>query len=79
MFDAAEFDARLRERALSRRAMAAAAGMSQADLTLAFKDQRELSAGEVAAFAELPAHCLCSAPSTASRSPAPALRVRNAS
>ena len=52
-FDADWFDARLAERGLSRRVMAAAAGMSEADLTLAFKDQRELSAGEVAAFAEL--------------------------
>ncbi len=52
-FDAEWFDARLGERELSRRVMAAAAGMSEADLKLAFKDQRELSAGEVAAFAEL--------------------------
>ncbi|WP_310542280.1 helix-turn-helix transcriptional regulator [Phenylobacterium sp.] len=52
-FDAAWFDARLAERGLSRRVMAAAAGMSEADLTLVFKDQRELSAAEVAAFAEL--------------------------
>ena len=33
--------------------MAAAAGMSAADLALIFKDQREISAGEVAVFAEL--------------------------
>ena len=52
-FDAAWFDARLAERGLSRRVMAAAAGMSEADLTLVFKDQRELSAQEVAVFAEL--------------------------
>jgi hypothetical protein len=52
-FDAEWFDARLAERGLSRRVMAAAAGMAEADLALAFKDQRELSAGEVAAFAEL--------------------------
>ncbi len=52
-FDAAWFDAKLAERGLSRRVMAAAAGLSEADLTLVFKDQRELSAGEVAAFAEL--------------------------
>lgn len=52
-FDAAWFDARLDERGLSRGVLAAAAGMSGADLALAFKDQRELSAGEVAAFAEL--------------------------
>lgn len=52
-FDAEWFDARLGERELSRRVLAAAAAMSEADLALAFKDQRELSAGEVAAFAEL--------------------------
>jgi len=52
-FDAEWFDARLAERGLSRRVMAAAAGMAEAELALAFKDQRELSAGEVAAFAEL--------------------------
>jgi hypothetical protein len=52
-FDAEWFDARLAERGLSRRVMAAAAGMAEADLALAFKDQRELAAGEVAAFAEL--------------------------
>jgi transcriptional regulator with XRE-family HTH domain len=52
-FDADWFDARLGERGLSREVLAAAAGMSGADLALAFKDQRELSAGEVAAFAEL--------------------------
>ena len=52
-FDAAWFDAQLTERGISRRVMAAAAGMSDADLTLVFKDQRELTAQEVAAFAEL--------------------------
>jgi hypothetical protein len=52
-FDADWFDARLAERGLSRRVMAAAAGMAEAELALAFKDQRELSAAEVSAFAEL--------------------------
>jgi uncharacterized protein YceH (UPF0502 family) len=52
-FDAEWFDARLGARGLSRGAMAAAAGLSAADLALVFKDQRELSSGEVAAFAEL--------------------------
>ena len=52
-FDASWFDAKLAQRGLSRRVMAAAAGMSEAELTLVFKDQRELSADEVAAFAEL--------------------------
>ena len=52
-FDAAWFDARLGDRGLSREVMAAAAGMSAADLALVFKDQRELSAGQVAIFAEL--------------------------
>ena len=52
-FDTAWFDAQLAQRDLSRRAMAAAAGMSEADLTQVFKDQRELSEAEVAAFGEL--------------------------
>jgi hypothetical protein len=52
-FDAAWFDARLGERGLTRAVLAAAAGLSEADLALAFKDQREISAREVAVFAEL--------------------------
>ncbi|HXA37455.1 MAG TPA: DNA-binding protein [Phenylobacterium sp.] len=52
-FDAAWFDARLGERGLSRAVLAAAASLSAEDLALVFKDQRELSAGEVAVFAEL--------------------------
>jgi len=52
-FDQDWFAARLAERGLSRTVLAAVAGMSEADLALAWKDQRELSAGEVAAFAEL--------------------------
>ncbi|MES2343001.1 MAG: helix-turn-helix transcriptional regulator [Pseudomonadota bacterium] len=52
-FDHAWFDAQLSERGLSRTVMAAAAGMSEADLTLVFKDQRELSAREVGVLAEL--------------------------
>src|SRR5215469_12766659 len=52
-FDAEWFDARLGERGLSRAVMAAAAELSAADLALAFKDQREISAREVAVFAEL--------------------------
>lgn len=52
-FDVAWFDGKLAQRGLSRRVMAAAAGMSEADLALVFKDQRELSAEEVAVFAEL--------------------------
>ncbi|MEO8113617.1 MAG: DNA-binding protein [Phenylobacterium sp.] len=52
-FDAEWFDARLAERGISRGVMAAAAGISAQDLGLAFKDQRELSAAEVAVFAEL--------------------------
>ena len=52
-FDAAWYDARLAERGLSRTVLAAATGMSEADLALAFKDQRELSMREVAVFAEL--------------------------
>jgi hypothetical protein len=52
-FDAPWFDAKLAERGLSRAVMAAVAGLTEAELALAFKDQRELSAGQVAAFAEL--------------------------
>lgn len=52
-FDADWYDARLSERGLSRAVLAAVAGMSEADLALVFKDQRELSVAEVAAFAEL--------------------------
>jgi lambda repressor-like predicted transcriptional regulator len=52
-FDAEWFDAQLAERGLSRRVLAAAAGLSEPDLALAFKDQRELSATEVGVFAEL--------------------------
>jgi uncharacterized protein YceH (UPF0502 family) len=52
-FDAEWFDARLAERGLTRAVLAAAAGLGEADLALVFKDQREVSAREVAAFAEL--------------------------
>ena len=52
-FDRQWFEARLAERALSQRVMAAAAGMSEAELVLVFKDQRELSAEEVGIFADL--------------------------
>lgn len=52
-FDAEWFDERLAERGLSRQVMGAAAGLNAADLTLVFKDQREISAAEVAVFAEL--------------------------
>jgi hypothetical protein len=52
-FDADWFNARLDERLLSPEALAAASGMSPADLALVFKDQRELSAAEVAVFAEM--------------------------
>ncbi|MDO9223213.1 MAG: DNA-binding protein [Caulobacter sp.] len=52
-FDQSWFDARLSERGLPRAVLAAASGMSEADLALVWKDQRELTAAEVAAFAEL--------------------------
>lgn len=52
-FDQSWFDARLAERGLTRGVLATVAGMSEADLALVWKDQRELSGGEVAAFAEL--------------------------
>jgi cyanate lyase len=52
-FDADWFRSKLAERGLAPAALAAGAGMSEGDLALAFKDQRELSAAEVRAFAEL--------------------------
>ena len=52
-FDAHWFDARLGARGFSRAVLASAAGLSEAELALAFKDQREISAREVAAFAAL--------------------------
>ena len=52
-FDQTWFDARLRERGLEKAVLAAVSGMGEADLALVWKDQRELSAAEVAAFAEL--------------------------
>ena len=52
-FDAPWYDARLAERGLSRALLAAVSGMSEAELALVFKDQREVSAAEVAVVAEL--------------------------
>jgi transcriptional regulator with XRE-family HTH domain len=52
-FDAGWFDARLEARGLTRDILAAACGLSADDLALVFKDQRELSAAEVARFAEM--------------------------
>ncbi len=52
-FDQSWFDARLAERSLSRAVLAAVAGLTEAELALVWKDQRELSAAQVAAFAEL--------------------------
>jgi hypothetical protein len=52
-FDAQWFDERLAERGLSRAVLAAVSGLGEADLALVYKDQWELSAAEVAAFAEL--------------------------
>ena len=52
-FDQDWFAARLAERGLSRTVLAAASGMTEAELALAWKDQRELSAREVGIFAEL--------------------------
>ena len=52
-FDVDWFEGKLAERGLSREVLAAVAGLSAEDLTLVFKDQRELSAGQVLAFAEL--------------------------
>ena len=52
-FDAPWFDAKLEARDLSRAVLAAVAGLSEAELALVFKDQQELSAWQVSAFAEL--------------------------
>ncbi|CAN5551275.1 hypothetical protein BH10PSE4_BH10PSE4_19140 [soil metagenome] len=52
-FDQAWYDARLAERGLARAVLAAVAGMSSDELALAYKDQRELTAGQIAAFAEV--------------------------
>ena len=52
-FDQAWYDARLAERGLTRVVLAAVAGMTGEELTLAYKDQRELTAAQIAAFAEL--------------------------
>lgn len=52
-FDAAWFDARLEERGLSRATLATVSGLGEAEITLLFKDQREMSPREVAVFAEL--------------------------
>jgi len=52
-FDAPWFDGKLAERGLSRGVMAAISGLSEDQLILVFKDQMKLSAGQVAAFAEL--------------------------
>jgi hypothetical protein len=70
-FDAAWYDARLAERGLTRLVLAAAASMSEAELTLAFKDQRELSMSEVSAFAELLGVTPAEAASRAGVRPAP--------
>lgn len=52
-FDGPWFDAKLEAQGLSRAAMAAVAGLTEDELALVFKDQRELSAGQVSAFADL--------------------------
>lgn len=52
-FDQDWFNARLADRGLSRAVLAAVSGISEDELVLVWKDQRELSAQEVAAFAEL--------------------------
>lgn len=75
-FDAAWYDERLAERGLTRAILAAAAGMDEADLALAFKDQRELSIREVAVFAELLGVTPAEAASRAGVRPSPASDAR---
>jgi len=52
-FDQLWYDARLAERGLTRAVLAAVSGMSGEELALAYKDQRELTAAQIAAFAEV--------------------------
>jgi uncharacterized protein YceH (UPF0502 family) len=52
-FDHEWYDARLAQRGLDRLVLAAAAGLSAADLDLVFKDQREIGPAELAVFAEM--------------------------
>ena len=52
-FDPDWFDARLAARGLTREILAAACGLSDADMALVFKDQRELNPREVAVLAEM--------------------------
>ena len=52
-FDAAWFDARLEQRRLTRATLAVVCGLSEAEVALLFKDQRELKPNEVVVFAEL--------------------------
>ncbi len=52
-FDQLWYDARLAERGLTRAVLAAVAGMTTDEMDLAYKDQRELTAAQIAAFAEL--------------------------
>ena len=52
-FDVDWFDERLATRGLTRATLAAICGIAEAEVTLIFKDQRELSPREVALFAEL--------------------------
>jgi len=52
-FDAAWFDERLGTRGLTRATLAAVCGLSEPEVALLFKDQRELKPSEVVIFAEL--------------------------
>lgn len=52
-FDHAWYDARLAQRGLGRDALAAAAGLTLAQLDLVFKDQREIDAAQLSVFAEI--------------------------
>jgi hypothetical protein len=52
-FDVPWFEARLAERGLTRATLAAVSALSERDIDLVFKDQRELSLDQVVLFAEL--------------------------
>jgi hypothetical protein len=70
-FDAPWYDERLAERGLTRSVLAAATSLTEAELALAFKDQRELSMREVSVFAELLGVPIAEAASRAGMRPPP--------
>ena len=70
-FDASWYDERLAERGLTRAVLAAAVGLTEVELALIFKDQRELSIREVSVFAEVLGVSIAEAASRAGVRPPP--------